>query len=92
MTELDPARSLAVFLDRTTIALPARLADRAAVLALIASPSRRRSDRRAHDAAADHSPGGLTQAQNVRFPHLRGYRVFRCPTRTSPACCEGNCW
>jgi len=39
MTEADPARSLAVFLDRTSIALPPRLADRAAVVALIGSPS-----------------------------------------------------
>ena len=40
MTELDPARSLAVFLDRTTIALPPRLAEPVTVVALIALPGR----------------------------------------------------
>jgi pullulanase len=79
MTELDPARSLAVFLDRTTIALPPRLADRAAVVALIASPS-------GNGVSGEHTTlsltlraGGLTQTQRVRFPHLRNYRVFAVP-------------
>jgi pullulanase/glycogen debranching enzyme len=79
MTELDPARSLAVFLDRTTIALPPRLADRAAVVAMIASPT-------GDGVTGEHTtlpltvrPGGLTQAQSVRFPHLRKYRVYAVP-------------
>ena len=80
--ELDPARSLAVFLDRTTIALPASFAERAAGLALVASASgglRRTGD----ELAGEHStlpltprPGGLFQAQSRRFPHLREYRAF----------------
>lgn len=79
MTELDPARSLAVFLDRTTIALPPRLAEQVAVVALIAS-------RNGDGVTGEHTtlpltarPGGLTHAQGVRFPHLRAYRIFAVP-------------
>jgi hypothetical protein len=92
MTELDPARSLAVFLDRTTIALPPRFANLVTVVALIASPH-------GGGVSGEHTtlpltarPGGLTQAQNVRFPHLRKYRVFAVPEWTSPACSEASCW
>ena len=80
--ELDPARALAVFVDRTTIALPARFADLAAEFALIASESgavRRDGD----ELTGEHGslsltprPGGLFQAQSRRFPHLRAYRAF----------------
>jgi len=80
--ELDPARSLAVFVDRTTVALPGHLADRASGLALVGSPGgglRRDGD----DLAGAHTtlpltprPGGLFQAQSRRFPHLRAYRAF----------------
>jgi pullulanase len=80
--ELDPARSLAVFVDRTTVALPGHLADRAAGLALVGAPGgglRRDGD----ELAGEHTtlpltprPGGLFQAQSRRFPHLRAYRAF----------------
>jgi pullulanase len=80
--ELDPARALAVFLDRTTIALPPHLAELAAEFALVASPSgtlRRDGD----ELVGEHGslpltsrPGGLFQAQSRRFPHLRAYRAF----------------
>jgi pullulanase len=80
--ELDPARSLAVFLDRTTIALPAHLARRAADFALVTSAEgavRRAGD----DLTGEHAtvpltprPGGLFQAQRRRFPHLRAYRAL----------------
>ncbi|GAB2588914.1 hypothetical protein Aab01nite_42340 [Paractinoplanes abujensis] len=61
--ELDPARSLAVFVDRTTIALPAALAGRAETFFLGEHPLTPR-------------PGGLFQAQSRRFPHLRAYKAF----------------
>jgi pullulanase-type alpha-1,6-glucosidase len=80
--ELDPARSLAVFLDRTTIALPERFAARAGSFALIASAGG--TARRAGDEiTGEHTvqpltprPGGLFQAQSRRLPHLRAYRAF----------------
>jgi pullulanase len=80
--ELDPARSLAVFLDRTTIALPPDVADRATEFSLVASASG--SARLAGgELTGEHSslplvarPGGLFQAQSRRFPHLRAYRAF----------------
>jgi pullulanase len=79
--ELDPARSLAVFLDRTTIALPPELADRASGFALVSSADgvRRTGD----ELIGEHTtlpltprPGGLFQAQSRKFPHLRAYRAF----------------
>ncbi|WP_436521690.1 pullulanase-type alpha-1,6-glucosidase [Actinoplanes sp. HUAS TT8] len=65
--ELDPARSLAVFLDRTTIALPEWLAGRAATFELLSGKTARPLTPR---------PGGLFQAQSRRFPHLRAYRAY----------------
>ncbi|MEV6493047.1 pullulanase-type alpha-1,6-glucosidase, partial [Actinoplanes sp. NPDC051633] len=80
--ELDPARSLAVFVDRTTIALPAELADGATGFALVAADDgglRRESD----EVTGEHTTlpltpraGGLFQAQSRKFPHLRAYRAF----------------
>jgi pullulanase len=80
--ELDAARSLAVFLDRTTIALPERMADLATGFALVAASGgglRRVGD----ELTGEHTtlpltprPGGLFQAQSRRFPHLRAYRAF----------------
>ncbi|MDT4993143.1 MAG: pullulanase [Actinoplanes sp.] len=80
--ELDPARSLAVFIDRTTIALPSHLAALAAGFALVASADgglRRDGD----DLTGEQRtlpltarPGGLFQAQSRHFPHLRAYRAF----------------
>jgi pullulanase len=79
MTDLDPARSLAVFVDRSTIALPSRLAERVSVVALIASPT-------AGGVTGAHTtlplaarPAGLTRTQAVHFPHLRTYRAFTVP-------------
>ncbi|GAA0465366.1 hypothetical protein Ade02nite_47920 [Paractinoplanes deccanensis] len=65
--ELDPARALAVFLDRTTIALPRSLADRASVFELVGD-----------DIAVPLTPrpGGLFQSQSRKFPHLRAYRAY----------------
>ena len=80
--ELDPARALAVFLDRTTIALPPGFADRAAEFALIASAGgdvRRDGDELTGEFGSlslTPRPGGLFQAQSRRFPHLRAYRAF----------------
>ncbi|MBL7256742.1 pullulanase-type alpha-1,6-glucosidase [Actinoplanes lichenicola] len=59
--ELDPARSLAVFVDRTTIALPAWLVAEAFFLG---------------EHPLTPRPGGLFQAQSRRFPHLRAYKAF----------------
>ena len=80
--ELDSARSLAVFIDRTTIALPAHLADAAERFELCAAPAgdlRRDGD----DLRGEHTalpltprPGGLFQAQSRRFPHLRAHRAL----------------
>jgi pullulanase len=80
--ELDPARSLAVFVDRTTIALPEHLARHASGFALVASANgelRRTGD----ELTGEHTtlpltarPGGLFQAQSRHFPHLRAYRAF----------------
>ncbi len=61
--ELDPARALAVFVDRTTIALPPSIADRADSFSL-------------GSLALTPRPGGLFQAQSRHFPHLRAYRAF----------------
>jgi pullulanase len=80
--QIDPARSLAVFLDRGTVALPERLAARATGFALVAAVGG--SVRRVGDEiVGEHStlpltprPGGLFQAQSRRFPHLRAYRAF----------------
>ena len=83
--ELDPARALAVFLDRTTLALPPRLADLAETFTVVASPDgslRRDGD----ELTGEHEtlpltprPGGLFQAQSRHFPHLRAYRAFAVP-------------
>ncbi|HEU4346485.1 MAG TPA: pullulanase-associated domain-containing protein, partial [Actinoplanes sp.] len=80
--ELDPARALAVFVDRTTIALPREIAGLASGFALVGSPGgglRRDGD----ELAGEHTtlpltprPGGLFQAQSRHFPHLRAYRAF----------------
>ncbi|MET0417235.1 MAG: pullulanase-type alpha-1,6-glucosidase [Actinoplanes sp.] len=80
--ELDPARSLAVFVDRTTVALPPAFADRAATLTLVAASEgglRRAGD----ELIGEHTsvplvprPGGLFQTQSRKFPHLRSYRAF----------------
>jgi pullulanase len=83
--ELDAARALAVFVDRTTLALPAHLADRAASFALVSAPQG--GLRRAGgDLAGEHAalpltprPGGLFQTQSRAFPHLRGYRALAVP-------------
>jgi hypothetical protein len=83
--ELDPARALAVFLDRTTVALPPRLADLAESFALVASPDgslRRDGDELTGDRETlplTPRPGGLFQAQSRHFPHLRAYRAFAVP-------------
>jgi pullulanase len=65
--ELDPARSLAVFVDRTTLALPEWFAARAATFELLGAGGALMLTPR---------PGGLFQAQSRRFPHLRAYRAF----------------
>jgi pullulanase len=65
--ELDPARSHAVFLDRTTIALPEWLAARATTFELLSGKTALPLTPR---------PGGLFQAQSRRFPHLRAYRAY----------------
>ena len=80
--ELDPARALAVFVDRTTVALPDWFAARATGFTLAASANG--SARRAGDELTGEfttlpltpRPGGLFQAQSRRFPHLRAYRAF----------------
>jgi pullulanase-type alpha-1,6-glucosidase len=85
--ELDPARALAVFVDRTTIALPARLADQAGQFTLVAAADgglRRVGDElvgggERHVLPLTPRPGGLFQAQSRRFPHLRAYRAFAVP-------------
>ena len=83
--ELDPARALAVFVDRTTIALPAGLADLAGGFALVAAANggvRREGDELAGERTMlplTPRPGGLFQAQSRRFPHLRAYRAFAVP-------------
>lgn len=64
--ELDRARAFAVFVDRTTIALPAWLAERAVTFSLLGEVAVPLTAR----------PGGLFQAQSRRFPHLRAYRAF----------------
>ncbi|GAA4962821.1 pullulanase-type alpha-1,6-glucosidase [Actinoplanes utahensis] len=61
--ELDPARAHAVFIDRSTIALPEWFAARAVSFTVNGLPLVPR-------------PGGLFQAQSRRFPHLRAYRAF----------------
>ncbi|MEU4236430.1 pullulanase-type alpha-1,6-glucosidase [Actinoplanes sp. NPDC026619] len=80
--ELDPARQLGVFLDRTTIALPELFTERSAAFTLVASANG--SLRRAGDELTGEfttlpltpRPGGLFRAQSRRFPHLRAYRAF----------------
>ncbi len=64
--ELDRARAFAVFIDRTTIALPGWLADRAVTFSLLGAAALPLTAR----------PGGLFQGQSRRFPHLRAYRAF----------------
>ncbi|BCJ45588.1 hypothetical protein GCM10010168_90060 [Actinoplanes ianthinogenes] len=65
--ERDPARALAVFVDRTTVALPEWFAARAATFELLGAGG---------PMALTPRPGGLFQAQSRRFPHLRAYRAF----------------
>ena len=83
--ELDPARSLAVFLDRTTLALPPHLADLAVTFSLVAAPEgglRRTGDELTGERTIlplTPRPGGLFQAQSRQFPHLRAYRAFAVP-------------
>jgi pullulanase len=83
--ELDPARALGVFLDRTTVALPPHLAERAETFALVASPDgglRRDGDELRGERTTlplTPRPGGLFQAQSRHFPHLRAYRAFAVP-------------
>jgi pullulanase len=89
--ELDAARSFAVFIDRTTIALPARLADLAVTHALYTAAAgglRLVGDELVgdHDAVPlTPRPGGLFQAQSRHFPHLRAYRAFAVPERGDAA-------
>ncbi|HWS37564.1 MAG TPA: pullulanase-associated domain-containing protein, partial [Actinoplanes sp.] len=64
--ELDPARAHAVFLDRTTVALPEWFAARAPSFTLGGLQLVAR-------------PGGLFQAQSRLFPHLRAYRAYAVP-------------
>ncbi len=66
--ELDPARALAVFLDRTTIALPPGFAARASSFALEPPTG--------DPVPLIARPGGLFQAQTRKYPHLRGYAAF----------------
>ncbi|GIF12060.1 pullulanase-type alpha-1,6-glucosidase [Actinoplanes teichomyceticus] len=74
--ELDPARSLAVFVDRTTVALPEWFAARAATFRLLGTDT---------TLALTPRPGGLFQAQSRRFPHLRAYKAFAVPELTDAA-------
>ncbi|GAA1629386.1 pullulanase-type alpha-1,6-glucosidase [Actinoplanes couchii] len=64
--ELDPARAHAVFIDRTTVALPEWFAARATSFTL-------------GDLKLTPRPGGLFQDQSRRFPHLRAYRAYAVP-------------
>jgi pullulanase-type alpha-1,6-glucosidase len=80
--EIDPARALAVFVDRTTIALPPSFADLAPGFALVAAAGGGLV-REGDELAGEHTtlpltvrPGGLFQAQSRHFPHLRAYRAF----------------
>ncbi|HEY0002531.1 MAG TPA: pullulanase-associated domain-containing protein, partial [Actinoplanes sp.] len=80
--ELDPARAFAVFVDRTTIALPAHIAVRAAAFIMVASAGGELR-RAGGELTGEHTalpltprPGGLFQAQTRKFPHLRAYRAF----------------
>ncbi|WP_430640829.1 pullulanase-type alpha-1,6-glucosidase [Couchioplanes caeruleus] len=83
--ELDPARALAVFVDRTTVALPGRVADLASSFALVGAADgglRRDGDELTGDRTTlplTARPGGLFQAQSRHFPHLRAYRAFAVP-------------
>jgi pullulanase len=81
--ELDPARALAVFVDRGTVALPGWFVDRAVTFTLSSSssssvsPSSSPSSGLAgEELSLVPRPGGLFQAQSRRFPHLRAYRAF----------------
>ncbi|GIE97047.1 pullulanase-type alpha-1,6-glucosidase [Paractinoplanes rishiriensis] len=80
--ELDPVRALAVFVDRTTIALPEPVARRTVSFALVAAPDGG-VVREGNLLTGEHTtvpliprPGGLFQAQGRRFPHLRDYRAL----------------
>ncbi|GAA0804255.1 hypothetical protein Sya03_25720 [Spirilliplanes yamanashiensis] len=83
--ELDPARSLAVFVDRGTIALPPEHADLAVTheLAWPVSGTLRMAggelagERKALPLTA--RPGGLFQVQRRQFPHLGSYRALAVP-------------
>jgi pullulanase len=83
--ELDPARALAVFVDRTTLALPSHLAGLADGFALVSAADgglRRDGDELTGGDVAlplTPRPGGLFRAQSRRFPHLRSYRAFAVP-------------
>ena len=83
--ELDPGRSVAVFVDRGTIALPPEHADLAVTheLAWPVTGGLRMAggelvgDRKALPLTA--RPGGLFHAQRRQFPHLGGYRALAVP-------------
>ncbi|GGK71831.1 pullulanase-type alpha-1,6-glucosidase [Mangrovihabitans endophyticus] len=87
---LDPARALAVFLDRTTVAVPADVSGAVATLTVVAAPDgglRRDTDLSGAPVTLPLTPrpGGLFQAQIRRYPHLRGYRAFSVPERGDAA-------
>ncbi|WP_305786566.1 pullulanase-type alpha-1,6-glucosidase [Symbioplanes lichenis] len=83
--ELDPARALAVFVDRTTVALPAWFAELGGTFALVGAPGgdlRRAGDELTGERTTlplTPRPGGLFQAQSRQFPHLRAYKAFAVP-------------
>jgi pullulanase/glycogen debranching enzyme len=62
---LDPARALAVFLDRTTIVVPPFLTGAFSLVPASGEPI-----------PLVARPGGLFQAQARKYPHLRGYAAF----------------
>ncbi len=89
--ELDPGRSLAVFVDRGTIALPAGHATLAASheLAFSAGGELRMAGGelagRCESVPLTPRPGGLFQVQRRQFPHLGDYRALAVPERDPAA-------
>ncbi|GAA2086627.1 hypothetical protein GCM10009801_49150 [Streptomyces albiaxialis] len=82
--ELDLGKAKVQWIDRTTVAWPEKLGDPQDTHRLVASPEGELKiedgalEGRGEDLALEPVPGGLTDAQRAKYPHLaKGYEAYR---------------